>query len=60
MVKIHSIKDAAAETFEYRYRHFTSIRLRIWRRIQISNKKLVNVFKKNIFGLLLKFGTPCI
>jgi len=35
VVKIQSIKNAAAETFEYRYRHFTSIRSRIWRRIKI-------------------------
>jgi len=48
VVKIQSIKDAAAETVQYLFKHFTSIRLRIWRRIQILDKILVIVFKKNI------------
>jgi len=33
-------KAARAKTIEYRYKHFTPSRPRIWRRFQKSNKKL--------------------
>jgi len=33
-------KDARAKTIEYRYKHFTTSRPRIWRTFQKSNKKL--------------------
>jgi len=46
--------NARAKTIKYRYKHFTSSRLRIWHRFQKSQ------IKSYKFGLLLKYWTPCI
>jgi len=45
-------KAARAKTIEYRYKHFTSSRHRIWRRFQKSNKKLQVCFVAQIWDTL--------